>query len=1184
MEEYPEELRTPPVGLISLVGCSELHQLISTHLHSEKPPINTLALPDFSKISVMAKKTPKDAGDSGGSPAGILKREWLLKHRTKVPAVAAALFPAVHVSGDPAQWHELCAYLDQLKAVVRQRNIKLVVIVVQSSLKDEINEDRMMSLRKRAELDSKYVVIFSPYNEAELQMSLNRLGMLFAELINVCYRDEGRRMKTRIEKKNFNSIELFIRYCFKVAVYAEFRRDWVEALKFYEDGYHIVREMIATSTRLPAIQRLVEIKAVAEQFHFKISTLLLHGGKITEAVLWFRQHYASYWRLVGAGEVTFLHWEWMSRQFLVFAELLELSSRTVPGFTSLVSAVVDKGLTEWELQPAYYYQFASHYLKEKRASLELTSSVLEASNEINRIAESIVPSIYVGQFAHLLQQGDDAIAMQPVTDEEFTHYAILEGKRFSDSFEIITLLKKSFEMYSNLKATRMASHCGFHMGKEYFYVGETEKARQIFESVLHVYRDEGWVSLLWEVLGYLRECSRRNGSLKEFVEYSLEMAALPVLSDVGIHSYKECGPVSPPSFRQREVIHKEVFGLVGGYAGFVSNEDDNKLRISANSPLDLEIDLVSPLRIALLASVAFHEQTVKPGASTLITVSLISQWPLSVDIDALEIQFNQSECNFIILNAQKSPSLASSFDRVEIAPALALNTNRWLRLTYDVKSDQSGKLECVSIIARFGSHFKICCRAESPASMGDLPLWKFEERVENLPTNDPHLAFSGQKAIQVEEPDPLVDVILEASGPALIGESFVVPVTVASKGDAVYSGELKFNLVDTRGGGLVSPREMEPYSHDNHHVELVGISGTDSADKSQVASDNIRKIQHSFGLISVPALNNGDLWSCKLEIKWHRPKPIMLYVSLGYSPHKDDANAQKVHIHKSLQIEGKTPVLFSHQLMLPFRRNPLLLSRIKPAAESDKSASLPLNEASVLIVSARNCTEVPIRVISMSIESGENESESSCKVCPANNALVDSVRSTLLLPNEVYKKVFSIIPNSSSLRIRMGTVSLRWRRDSGSLNYCDGVSCGVLTKHILPDVDVEISPLVICLECPPYAVIGDPFTYSVKIRNQTELLQEVKFSLIDSHTFVSSGPHNDLIFVLPKSEYILSYKFVPLASGLLQLPRVVVTSVRYSAGFQPSVSALTIFVFPSKPSFDTEKMGNEAESPLIAVD
>ena len=124
-------------------------------------------------------------------------------------------------------------------------------------------------------------------------------------------------------------------------------------------------QMVGTTTRLPAIQRLIEIKCVAEQLHFKITTLLLHGGKIAEAVLWFRQHCGSYRKLVGAAEVTFLHWEWVSRQFLVFAELLETSSKSIPGFPCLVLGGIDNSLTEWELQPAYYYQVScQHFLLE----------------------------------------------------------------------------------------------------------------------------------------------------------------------------------------------------------------------------------------------------------------------------------------------------------------------------------------------------------------------------------------------------------------------------------------------------------------------------------------------------------------------------------------------------------------------------------------------------------------------------------------------------------------------------------------------------------------------------------------------------------------------------------------------------------------------------------------------------
>ncbi|KAJ6301288.1 hypothetical protein OIU77_015572 [Salix suchowensis] len=1136
MEEYPEELRTPPVALVSLVGCAEHHALISSYLNAERPPINTLALPDLSKIVLLLSKPIKSdplSGDNGG----ILKKDWLLKHRTRVPAVAAAFFNSDHVSGDPAQWLQVCSDIENLKNVIRPKNIKLIVAVVQSSANDEISEDRMTLMRKRAEIDTKYMLC-----------GFCRLGSTFAELANVYYKEEGLKVKTRVEKKSFNSHELNVRCCFKSS-----GETGLKALRFYDDAYHILREMAGTTKKLPLIQCLVQIKTVAEQLHFKTSTLLLHGGKVVEAITWFRQHIVSYRRLVGPADVAFLHWEWMSRQFLVFAELLETSSKTITGNSNIALGTADLALSEWEFQPAYYYQFAAHYLKEKRTSLDLSLTMSETADEIDRNAESVVPSIYVGQFARLLELGD-ALIMQSLTDEEYTRYAFSERKRFQDSSEITAFLKKAYETFTNLKAQRMACFCGFHMAKEYFVAGDLSNAKQLLDGAVLLYRQEGWVTLLWEVLGYLRECSRKCGTVKEFVECSLELAALPVSSDSGIQSFRrnECGPAGPASLAQREIIHKEIFELVSGETRLASVE------------------------------VAFHEPMIKPGVSTLITVSLLSQLPLTVDIDELEIQFNQSECNFIITNSERPSAAISSGQkgcRVENAP-LALNTNRWLYLTYAIKPEQSGKLECTYVIAKMRPHFTICCGAESPASMEDLPLWKFEDRVETFPTRDPALAFSGQKAAQVEEPEPQVDLILGAAGPALVGECFTFPVTVASKDHAIFSGKLKINLLDVKGGGLFSPREAELFSTDSHHVELLGVTGPEGEDESLMGPDKIKKIQQSFGLVSVPTLKDGESWSCKLQIKWHRPKPAMLFVSLGYFPDSNESTSQRIHLHKSLQIEGKTAVVFSHQFMLPFHQDPLLLSRIKSLPGSDDLASLPLNETSILVISAKNCSEVPLLLQSMSIEvDGGIE-----RPCTLEHSAMDILCPAHLVPGEEFKKVFTVIPEVESSSLDLGSVSLRWKRDSEMevLSTSAATQEWVLTKHKLPDVKVELPPLVLNRELPPYAVLGDPLMYLIKIRNQTQLLQEVKFSLGDAQGFVLSGCHSYTVFVLPKSEHTLGYKLVPLASGPQQLPQVTVISARYSAAFQPSIAASTVFVLPSKPQFKTTDIRDNKLEPVAA--
>uniref|UniRef100_A0A1D1ZC40 Trafficking protein particle complex subunit 11 n=1 Tax=Anthurium amnicola TaxID=1678845 RepID=A0A1D1ZC40_9ARAE len=1171
MEDYAEELRTPPVALVSVVGCPELHQTISPFLHAEQPPINTLALPDFSKVSVLARKPDgATAVDPGKPPAGILKREWLKKHRTRVPAVVAALFGSERVNGDPAQWLQVCTDLDNVKAVVRGRNIKLAVILVQTTVRDDVSDDLMIALKKRAEIDSKYLITFVQNDAVEQRKSLHRLASMFAELSNTYYREEGRRIKTRIEKKNFSSVELQIRYCFKVAVFAEFRRDWAEALRFYDDAYRALHEMIGISTRLPPIQCLVEIRTVAEQLHFKVSTLLLHGGKVVEAITWFRKHMASCEQLIGPPEVAFLHWEWLSRQFLVFAELLETSSAAIPSSVSPQSGTSNTTLTEWEFQSAYYYQLSACYLEKKRYSLDHSLSMPESSeltNGTDEFLESVVPSIFVGEYGRLLEQGDAALTVIPLSDAEYTIYALAEGKRFQDSFEIIALYRKAFESFNSLKAPRMASFCGSRMARENFAGGYFSQAKQVFDGITNLYRKEGWVTLLWESLGYLRECSRRLGLHKEFIEYSLEMAALPIFScgtPRAADSEGAYGPAGAAGLSQREIIQGEVFRILKGEPISTANESDFVPNVTVDQPIHLEVDLVSPLRAVFLASVAFHDQVVKPGVSTLLTLSLLSQLPHPVEISEIEIQFNQPACNFTISSSQEQPPATKYFrvegSRVENAPVLILTARKWLRLTCEISSGQSGKLECLSVTAKLGPYCTICCRAESPASIEELTLWKFDQ-VQNFPTKDTTLSISGQKVIQVEEPDPQVDLTLHASSPALVGEIFTVPVSVVSKGHPIHSGELKINLVDARGGGLMSPGEVEPFSSDSHHVELLSVSGM-TEDESH-DTDNIRKIQHSFGLVSVPTLAVGESWSCKIEITWHKPKPIMLYVSLGYCPTGETAS-QRVNVHRSLQIEGKTPVMISHRFLLPFRCEPLLLSKIKTLPEADQSMALALDETSILIVSARNCCEVPLQLITLSIQPDGDETVSHSSVQRSGGS---STENALIVPGEEFKQVFSVVPKIESPNLVMGSVCLRGRRD---LDPTGGSNSGFLVQQKLPDVKVEKPPLVLRIECPPYAVLGVPFTFYVRVQNQTNLLQEINYLLGDSQSFVFSGAHHDTTSILPKSECIINYKVVPLGSGSQQLPQLTVTSIRYSARLHPSVAASTIFIFPSQPHFDVE--------------
>jgi trafficking protein particle complex subunit 11 len=275
-----------------------------------------------------------------------------------------------------------------------------------------------------------------------------------------------------------------------------------------------------------------------------------------------------------------------------------------------------------------------------------------------------------------------------LSDTEYTGYALSESERFQDSYEIIALFRKAYDSFQSLGATRMASACSCGMAIEYYAAGDFSNAKQLFDRVAGQYRQDGWATLLWENLGYLRECSRKLNSPNDFISYSLEMAALPLFSGSGEENREnnsKIGPAHSPTISRREAIQQEVVSVLEGKP---SEGTDDVFSNATEECTHVDIDQISSLRMVLTASVAFHDQSVKSGSPLLVSVSLLSHLPSPVAIDQLEVQFNQSDCNFVIHSAQEDSPLNSALSGqvVQSTTSLTLFTNKWTRLTHQVKS------------------------------------------------------------------------------------------------------------------------------------------------------------------------------------------------------------------------------------------------------------------------------------------------------------------------------------------------------------------------------------------------------------------------------------------------------------------------------------------------------------------
>lgn len=246
------------------------------------------------------------------------------------------------------------------------------------------------------------------------------------------------------------------------------------------------------------------------------------------------------------------------------------------------------------------------------------------------------------------------------------------------------------------------------------------------------------------------------------------------------------------------------------------------------------------------------------------------------------------------------------------------------------------------------------------------------------------------------------------------------------------------------------------------------------------------------------------------------------------------------------------------------------------------AATLALKESNILVVTLKNESSHPLRLLEIGVA---EEDKSRCLVRKglaggegSSEASDDFAGGILMAPQEVFTQLFWVHPLVPSNALSVGKISVLWQRDGSTKNAVDSVNNQVQ----LPKIVVESPPLVVTLECPPHAVLGKPFTMTTKVQNMTNTLQEVAFAVVDTTSFIFSGAHSDTVSILPRGTHLLSYKLVPLASGIQQLPRVKLTSVWYAAAFQPSPLSTQIFVFPAT-SFDHTRHStiDEALSSLV---
>ena len=215
---------------------------------------------------------------------GILRADWLEKHQTRCPAVAAVVISRQQATGDPSAWANLVASLESIRTTTTTRSktkIRVVVVVVQPSEQKKENEEKgasspplpedraAMVVRHSGAADRSCLLTCEPTNVASLQA----VGVLLRAQATAFYAADAKRRLTLYS--SLSSVEESLAAAFKLGGLAEQRGDWVEAAQLYDEAYGYVMTIGGGggggTTAPPSIHRFLEVRAVAAVVNHRVS-------------------------------------------------------------------------------------------------------------------------------------------------------------------------------------------------------------------------------------------------------------------------------------------------------------------------------------------------------------------------------------------------------------------------------------------------------------------------------------------------------------------------------------------------------------------------------------------------------------------------------------------------------------------------------------------------------------------------------------------------------------------------------------------------------------------------------------------------------------------------------------------------------------------------------------------------
>ncbi|KAF2077555.1 hypothetical protein CYY_001173 [Polysphondylium violaceum] len=1141
------------------------------------------------EVGGLSNKKEKKLGQSSESyePQGILKANWIHKNTSSIPSVVT-LFIQWPEDKSPKSHEIILSQIDTVKSNIKNRNIKLMIVIVTSATIDTYDE-KVTIMRRKADIDPKYFLFVT---KTEIKMFTKKWEKLALELSDLYYKEECHTTKSQITKTTHPYLN--VRYQFKIAYYSEIRSDFNTSLKYYTFAYNSLMNSLKDlkPTNDPKGIRFAEFRTVASFLNFKISKLSMWLNNITEALQHFDKHIKSFKIYLGPAEKEFTHATWISREYQIFAELLELC----PGNTTKT--------INYNNNPGFYYQVSARYQSIRRDLFKSLSDNYKSSSHASKFKGDLKPRYdlalctFIGQpppdVAHPLEGSSGNIM---TNDDEVDHdfyRSIAIELHINYTSLIIELYSKAYEQSSLGGNFRILSYIESLIAYEYYISKRYDLSLKYYSKNAFAYRREKWWTLLTHSLSMILKSVHQLNMPTNYVGYAMDYLS-PDLSN---------------SYIERSNIQQSLLYIL---------TDSSKLSppLSLSSPLEVNMEHTHPL---LNCRVQFPQSFTFTHSKTEFYVVFESHFPNPIRFSSLKVKFNEKSYNKQISDPIPIESVISpSIQRDAQRDDLVFLPNESRLFTFTLTTKEKMELECQTVTLELGNgnsinfiwnihewaikHDEISEDINSDASLLLSPSLSNNNSSNNSKSNNknnsskkketskpnPYKKFLERSTIRILDHESLIQIKCNHNSPAIVNEYYEVEIELINNDKDIKKGTVLFEINQQQNHTTIIEKgiytEANKKSTPLSSLELPAIaekasfkkkffiycSGPDENKLTINVSYETKngEISHSSKIFNIPVLvglspqfhfYNDNFQLCEMyaggngETDANGP-------NVGGTPGSGASVVVGANVGGGVAVGNNTTGSSNSSNTTNtgsiVQKEPLLLmSEIR----STLPYSIVIEKVTLQIASIAESVSLPLSPPPIGQSSDDpNLSMPVAQLLSNSNANISSVD---LSKDTNYSVWFNIIPLITGESISLGTLLIEWRRKSGSI---------VSKLPIpLPHTRITTNPFHTDVVVPSHGVVGEPLSHIIKISNNTNFLQEFDLVVINPPSFGSSdipfyfsGDRSSSFSVHPESTYEIKHILLPLVAGKHPLPHFKITSKRFNKELAKTQNANFLFIKPN---------------------